>query len=75
MRVQGMNSDSKEVVKGVPQGSVLVRVYIYTLYCLDVNIEKARFHFYADTTVIYCSAPTKQEALRDLQSVFDTIRM
>jgi len=39
---------------------------------LDVNIENARFHFYAD--VIYCSALTKQEALRDLQSVFDTIQ-
>lgn len=75
VQVQGIKSDSKEVVRGVPQGSVLGPL-LFTIYinCLDANIEKAKFHFYADDTVIYCSAPTKQEALRELQSVFDAIQ-
>jgi len=32
------------------------------------------FTFNADDTVIYCSAPTKQQALADLQSAFNIIK-
>ncbi len=53
-------------------GAIII-YYIY-INSLDVNIDNARFHFYADDTVIYCSAPTKQQALVDLQSVFDIIQ-
>ncbi len=45
-------------------GAIII-YYIY-INCLDVNIDNARFHFYADDTVIYCSAPTKQQALVDI---------
>ncbi len=67
VQVEGCKSDSLDVVKGVLQGSVLGPL-LFTIYinCLD----KASFHFYADDTVIYCSAPTKQEALSDLQTGF-----
>ncbi len=53
-------------------GAIII-YYIY-INCLDVNIDNARFHFYADDTVIYCSALTKQQALVDLQSTFDIIQ-
>ncbi len=75
VQVDGIKSDLLGVGKGDPQGSVLgPLLFIIYINCLDVNIDKARFHFYADDTVIYCSAPTKQQALVDLQSTFDIIQ-
>ncbi len=75
VQVEGIKSDLMEVGTGVPQGSVLGPL-LFTIYinCFDVNIENARFHFYADDTVIYCSAPTQQQALGDLQSAFYIIQ-
>ncbi len=58
---------------GSPPRICIGAIIIY-INCLDVNIDNARFHFYADDTVIYCSAPTKQQALGDLQSAFDIIQ-
>ncbi len=75
VQVDGIKSDLLGVGTGVPQGSVLgPLLFIIYINCLDVNINNARFHFYADDTVIYCSAPTKQQALVDLQSTFDIIQ-
>ncbi len=75
VQVEVIKSDLLEVGTGVPQGSVLgPLLFIIYINCLDVNIDNARFHFYADDTVIYCSAPTKQQALGDLQSAFDIIQ-
>ncbi len=75
VQVEGIKSDLLGVGTGVSQGSVLgPLLFIIYINCLDVNIDNARFHFYADDTVIYCSAPTKQQALVGLQSVFDIIQ-
>ncbi len=56
VQVDGIKSDLLGVGTGVPQGSVLgPLLFIIYINCLDVNIDNARFHFYADDTVIYCS--------------------
>ncbi len=52
-------------------GPLLFSIYIN---CLDFNIDNARFHFYADYTIVYCSAPSKQQSVTALQSVFDIIQ-
>ncbi len=71
MLVEGIKSD----LLGVPQGSVLgPLLFIIYINCLDVNIDNARSHFYADDTVIYSSAPTQQQALGHVQSAFDIIQ-
>ncbi len=63
VQVDGIKSDLLGVGTGVPQGSVLgPLLFIIYINCLDVNIDNTRFHFYANDTVIYCSAPTKQQA-------------
>ncbi len=49
-------------------------IIIYYINCLDVNINNARFHFYADDTVIYSSAPSQQQALGHVKSAFDIIQ-
>ncbi len=73
VQVDGIKSDLLGVGTGVPQGSVLgPLLFIIYINCLDVNIDNTRFHFYANDTVIYCSAPTKQQALVDLQSTLYT---
>ncbi len=52
-------------------GPLLCTVYIN---CLDYDIQDASFHFYADDSVMSCSASSAQQALYKLQSAFDVIQ-
>ncbi len=63
------------IAKRVPQGSVLGPL-LFTIYInsLDYNIQDANFHFYADDSVMYCSASSGQQAVYKLQSAFDVIQ-
>ncbi len=75
-------SDSLLIAKGVLQGSVLGPLlftinFIYHIYinCLDYDIQDANFHFYADDSVMYCSASSGKQALYKLQPAFDVIQI
>ncbi len=52
-------------------GPLLFTIYIN---CLDYDIQDANFHFYADDSVMYCSASSGKQALYKLQSAFDVIQ-
>ncbi len=75
VQAEGKISDSLEIAKGILQGSVLGPL-LFTIYInsLDYDIQDANFNFYADDSVMYCSDSSGQQALNELQSVFDVIQ-
>lgn len=75
VQADGLTSSPLSISKGVPQGSVLgPLLFILYINNLDQNVSNANFHFYADDTVIYCSASTPNQALCQLQLAFDTVQ-
>lgn len=71
IRCDGLCSNTVAVTKGVPQGSVLGPL-LFTIYINNMGqkVLNANLHFYADDTVIYCSAPTLVQAIEHLQKAF-----
>ncbi len=75
VQVDGVSSNSLLIQNGVPQGSIMGPI-LFTIYINDLcqNITKAKWHFYADDTVLYSSASSLKSALEDLQSAFNIIQ-
>ena len=75
VQVEGLSSSSLNITKGVPQGSVLGPL-LFILYINNINwnISNAKFHFYADDTVMYTSAPSPVQALAQLQFAFNAMQ-
>ncbi len=74
VQVEGCTSSSLKVTKGVPQGSVLgPLLFILYINNIDQNMSNAYFHFYAEDTVLYCSAHTPDQALLEIHLSFNTV--
>lgn len=72
---EGYTSEVLQIHKEVPQGSVLgTLLFIIYINCLGQNVPSVNFHFYADDTVIYCSAPTSALAFGNLQHAFEQVQ-
>ena len=75
VQVDGVSSNSLLIQNGVPQGSILGPI-LFTIYINDLcqNVKKAKCHFYADDTILYCSVSSLARASEDLQSAFNIIQ-
>jgi len=75
VRVDGVSSNSLLIQNGVPQGFILGTI-LFTIYINDLyqNVTNAKCNFYADDTVLHCSAPALKSVIEDLQSAFKIIQ-
>uniref|UniRef100_A0A8C1QAV6 Reverse transcriptase domain-containing protein n=1 Tax=Cyprinus carpio TaxID=7962 RepID=A0A8C1QAV6_CYPCA len=71
LQVDGLASASLNILKGVPQGSILGPL-LFSIYINNLcnNTNNTNYHFYADDTVLYCSGSTLGQAITNLQSAF-----
>ncbi len=75
MQAEGNISRYLKITKDVPQGSVLgPLLFILYINNIDSNVSKGNVPFYADYTVLFCSASTADQALSQLQLNFNTLQ-
>lgn len=75
MRADDVSFSLLLVTQGVPQESVLgCLFFIICINNLCQNIHNASDHFYAGGTVLYCLAPSLQQALTESQLTFCNIQ-
>lgn len=72
VQAEGVTSGSLIINKGVPQGLALGAL-LFILYTSNINHNNFNaIHFRVDDTLFYCSSSTPNQALSQLQLVFNT---
>ena len=74
VNVSGVQSESEEVVSGVPQGSVLGPLLsIMYINDLNLNVKQSYTDMFADDTTLTATGNTLQEVIDNLQSDLDNV--
>ncbi|XDV21754.1 hypothetical protein PO909_026778 [Leuciscus waleckii] len=73
--VENYNSPFLQVTTGVHQGSVLAPL-LFSIYInpLSHGIDSAKLHLYADDTIIYTTASSLTQAMKQLQNAFQVLQ-
>lgn len=73
VEINGEFSDSKQVVAGVPQGSVLSPM-LYAIYIADFKcIKECQTAYYADDTALYSATKTTNKSIKNVQRALHSI--